>query len=284
MDKPRIFRFAVAVVAAAAVLAGCAQAPAVPADPSSGNPTAAPIAPSGSPAAAAQGPKKPDSGQDPSKLPVGSLYKNPGNNRNEIILEDIRHTAVLIGDSQSEPPGSWPRVALGSLGYKVYSVARGGTGYVAATKASGNYIDALQRGDWVLPYGTPPLIIVEGGGNDASRNASDEQITVNANRLLAALKKRYPQAKIAMIGTLARGANAGGGRRTQVDTLLGNIAAKAGTTFFSVGDWVSKYQLAGDLVDGVHLNAAGHAKLGGVLAADMAAAGLRPQPDQGSAS
>ncbi|BAS16046.1 conserved hypothetical protein [Arthrobacter sp. Hiyo8] len=63
----------------------------------------------------------------------------------------------------------------------------------------------------MLPYGTPPLIVVEGGGNDASHNASDEQITANANRLLAALKKRYPQAKLVMIGTLARGANAGGG-------------------------------------------------------------------------
>jgi acyl-CoA thioesterase-1 len=282
MHRSRIFRFAASAIAAGVLLAGCSQAPAVPTDPSSGKQASAPMAPSGSPAAAAQGPKKPDSGKDPSKLPVGSLYKNPSNNRNEIILADIRHTAVLIGDSQSEPTGSWPRVALGSLGYEVYSVARGGTGYVAATKASGNYIDALQRGDWVLPYETPPLIVIEGGGNDASRNASDEQITANANRLLATLKKRYPQAKIAMIGTLARGATAGGGRRTQVDALLGNVAAKAGTTFFSVGDWVTKYQVAGDLVDGVHLNAAGHAKLGGVLAADMAAAGLRLPPDTAS--
>ncbi|MCZ9883242.1 SGNH/GDSL hydrolase family protein [Arthrobacter sp. B2a2-09] len=282
MDKPRIFRFAVSVVVAGVVLAGCAQAPTEPTQSVSGKQTAAPVAPSGSPAAAGQGPKKADSGPVPSKLPVGSLYKNPGNNRNEIILEDIRHTAVLIGDSQSVPMGSWPRVALGSLGYKVYSVARGGTGYAAATKASGNYIDALQRGDWVLPYETPPLIVLEGGGNDASRNASDAEITANANRLLATLKKRYPLSKIAMIGTLARGANAGGGRRTQVDTLLGNIAAKAGAPFFSVGDWISKYQVAGDLVDGVHLNAAGHAKLGGVLAADMAAAGLRLPPDPAS--
>ncbi len=284
MHKSRIFRSAAAVIAAGALLAGCSQAPAEPGDSSSGRQTAAPVAPSGSPAAAGQSPKKPESGQDPSKLPVGSLYKNPSNNRNEIILADVRHTAVLIGDSQSEPLGSWPRGALGSLGYKVYSVARGGTGYVAATSSSGNYIDALQRGDWVLPYGTPPLIVVEGGGNDASHNASDEQITANANRLLAALKKRYPQAKLVMIGTLARGANAGGGRRTEVDALLGNIAAKAGAPFFSVGDWISKYQVAGDLVDGVHLNAAGHAKLTGVLAADMAAAGLSLQPGPRSAS
>ncbi|MHC6222256.1 SGNH/GDSL hydrolase family protein [Arthrobacter sp. MMS24-S77] len=210
------------------------------------------------------------------------MYKNPSNNRDEIILADVRHTAVLIGDSQSQPEGSWPRTALGSIGYKVYTVGRGGTGFVAATNTTGNYIDALQRGDWALPYGTPPLIVVQGGGNDAARNASDQQITANANRLLAALKKRYPQARIAMIGTLAKGADAGGGRRTQVDALLGNIAAKAGAPFFSVGDWISKYHVEADLVDGVHLNAAGHARLGGVLAADMAAAGLRLQPDPGS--
>lgn len=279
MHKSRIFRSTASVIAAGVLLAGCSQAPAQPSDSSSGRQTAAPVAPSGSPAAAGQGPKKPDSGQDPSKLPVGSLYKNPSNNRNEIILADVRHTAVLIGDSQAQPEGSWPRAALGSIGYKVYTVGRGGTGFVAATSDTGNYIDALQRGDWVLPYGTPPLIVVQGGGNDAARKVSDDQITSNANRLIAALRKRYPLAKIAMIGTLAKGADAGGGRRTQVDTLLGDIAAKAGATFFSVGDWITKYHVEGDLVDGVHLNPAGHAKLGGVLAADMAAAGLRLPPD-----
>ncbi|WP_028265428.1 SGNH/GDSL hydrolase family protein [Arthrobacter sp. MA-N2] len=276
MHKPRTFHFAAAVIAAGLVLAGCAPAPTTSSD---GPQTAAPVAPSGSPAAAAQAPKKPVTGEDPLKLPVGSLYKNPSNNRNEVILADVRHTAVLIGDSQSQPEGSWPRAALGSIGYKVYTVGRGGTGFVAATATTGNYIDALQRGDWVLPFGTPPLIVIQGGGNDAARNASDEQITANANRLIVTLRKRYPLAKIAMIGTLAKGADDGGGRRTQVDALLGTIAAKAGAPFFSVGDWITKYHVAGDLVDGVHLNAAGHAKLSGILAADMAAAGLRLQPD-----
>ncbi|MFP3600118.1 SGNH/GDSL hydrolase family protein, partial [Chryseobacterium sp. SIMBA_029] len=74
-----------------------------------------------------------------------------------------------------------------------------------------NYIDALQRGDWVLPYGEPPLVVVEGGGNDATQHATDGQITANAERLLAALKQRYPDAALAMIGTLARGAGNGGG-------------------------------------------------------------------------
>ncbi|MFH5878708.1 SGNH/GDSL hydrolase family protein [Arthrobacter sp. NA-172] len=275
MHKPRIFGFAASLIAAGIVLAGCGLAPTGQTPSDDGSRSVAPAAPSGSPQAAGQSAKKPESGQDPSKLPVGSLYKNPSNNRNEIILADVRHTAVLIGDSQSQPEGSWPRTALGSIGYKVYTVGRGGTGFVAATSTTGNYIDALQRGDWVLPYGAPPLIVLQGGGNDASHNASDEQITVNADRLIAAVRKRYPLAKIVMIGTLARGAAAGGGRRTQVDTLLGTIAAKAGAPFFSVGDWISRYHVESDLVDGVHLNAAGHAKLGGVLAADMAAAGLR---------
>ncbi|MEZ2391631.1 SGNH/GDSL hydrolase family protein [bacterium RCC_150] len=277
MHKPRLF--AASLVTAVVILAGCAEAPSVPSPSAEGRETAAPVAASGSPVAAAPNPKKTDSRPDPSKLPVGSLYKNPANDRNEIILADVRHTAVLIGDSQSEPAGSWPRTALSSLGYKVYSVARGGTGYVAASKTAGNYIDALQRGDWVLPYGSPALIVLEGGGNDASHNATDEQITVNANRLIAVLKKRYPQSRLAMVGTLARGAYAGGGRRTEVDTLMGNIAAKASLPFVSVGDWITKYQVAGDLVDGVHLNAAGHAKLSSVLAGYLEQADLGPQTD-----
>ncbi len=135
-------------------------------------------------------------------------------------------TAVLIGDSQSEPVVSaGPGRALASLGYTVYFCGRGGTGFVASNGRTGNYIDALQRGDWLLPYGSPPLVVIEGGGNDASRGATDEQISTNAERLIASVRQRYPEARLAMVGTLARGAADGGGRRTEVDALLGTVAA-----------------------------------------------------------
>lgn len=259
------------LIAVGFLLAGCGPGPA---------PTAVPPR-SAAPAATSAADKPLRIAQPPSalNLPVGSLYKNPANNRSEVILADVRHTAVLIGDSQAIPKDSWPQLGIAALGYKLHVVGMGGTGFVATNGTTGNYIDALQRGDWVLPYGEPPLIVIQGGGNDASQRATDAQITSNAERLLAVLKARYPGAALAMIGTLARGAGNGGARRTEVDSLLGRIAAKHGIAFVSVGDWLTKYKAAADLQDGVHLKASGHAKLGNVLARELAALGLTARPD-----
>jgi acyl-CoA thioesterase-1 len=158
---------------------------------------------------------------DPASLPAGALYRNPANGRDEVIVGNIAHTALLIGDSQSEPQASWPRRALAGLGYDVFFCGKGGTGYVASNGTIGNYVDALQRGDWHLPYGFPPLVVIEGGGNDAKQGASDEQISANATRLITTIKQRYPGAKLAMVGTLGKGADHGGARRAEVDALLG---------------------------------------------------------------
>jgi acyl-CoA thioesterase-1 len=136
---------------------------------------------------------------------------------------------------------------------------------VAANGKTGNYIDALERGDWKLPYGAPALIVIQGGGNDAAQGATDAQIVANADRLIGALKDRYPGTRLAMIGTLARGTNYGGGRRAQVDGLLGTLAARHGIPFVGVGDWLTKYNLAKNLADAVHMNAAGRKTLGGLL-------------------
>jgi acyl-CoA thioesterase-1 len=190
------------------------------------------------------------------------------------VVPNISRTVLLIGDSQSEPTDGWPRLGLAAAGYNVYFCGRGGTGYVATNGATGNYIDALQRGDWLLPAGTPALIVIEGGGNDAAGGASNEQIAGNAQRLIGELRTRYPGTRIAMIGTLARGANDGGGRRSEVDALLGAVAATNGLPFVSVGDWLTKYRLAKDLADAVHMNAEGRVALGGILERRLRELGL----------
>ena len=216
----------------------------------------------------------------PVNLPAGSIYRNPASGRDEVVVADIARTAVLIGDSQSEPETSWPRKALASLGYTVHFCGLGGTGYVAANGKTGNYIDALERGDWLLPYGSPPLVVIEGGGNDAARGATDQQISANAERLIAGVRGRYPEARLAMVGTLARGAANGGGRRTQVDALLGTVAARHSIPFVSVGDWLTRYDLTQSMADGVHMNADGHAALAVLLAQRLAAFTL-PAPTHG---
>ncbi|TQJ33197.1 SGNH/GDSL hydrolase family protein [Arthrobacter sp. SLBN-122] len=207
-----------------------------------------------------------------------SRIMNPGNARLEAVVPDISRTVLLIGDSQSEPMDGWPRLGLAAAGYNVYFCGRGGTGFVASNGATGNYIDALQRGDWLLPSGTPPLIVIEGGGNDAAKGASDTQIAGNAQRLIAELQTRYPGTRIALIGTLARGANDGGGRRSEVDVLLGSVAAANGLPFVSVGDWLTRYGLAKDLADAVHMNTEGRAALGGILERRLRDLGLDRKP------
>lgn len=234
------------------------------------------------PVAAAPGPGQPaaagsvrrKTAVDPSSLPAGSLYRNPANGRTEVIVKDIENTAVLIGDSQSEPSDSWPRLALERLGFNVVFCGGSGTGFVAGNGSRGNYIDALENGDWHLPYGAPPVVVIEGGGNDATRGASDIQISENAERLIDAVENRYPDANVVMVGTLARGADAGGGRRTQVDTLLGSVAKEYGLSFVSVGDWLTRYGLARHMADDRHLNEEGHEAAAVVLEKRFEALGL----------
>lgn len=218
------------------------------------------------PAAAAQ----PVSGT----VAAGSQVRNPANGRLEAVVPEISRTVLLIGDSQSEPADGWPRQGLAAAGYKVYFCGRGGTGFVTANGPTGNYLDALHEGDWLLPSGTPALIIIQGGGNDAGGGASDRQIAANAEKLIAELQARYPGTRLAMIGTLARSKNDGGGRRTEVDALLGTVAARHNLPFVSVGDWLTKHGLAKDLADAVHMNAAGRQSLGRLLEQQLRNLGL----------
>jgi acyl-CoA thioesterase-1 len=211
---------------------------------------------------------------DPATLPDGALYRNPANGRDEVIVHNLGRTALLIGDSQSEPDRSWPRRALAGIGYDVFFCGKGGTGYVASNGTTGNYIDALQRGDWHLPYGFPPLVVIEGGGNDAKQGASDDQIVANAERLIKTIKQRYPGATLAMVGTLSKSADHGAGRRIEVDALLGTVAADLGIPFVSVGAWLTRYGLESELADSVHMNDTGHRALGSLLASRLAALGL----------
>jgi acyl-CoA thioesterase-1 len=68
-----------------------------------------------------------------------------------------------------------------------------------------------------------------------------------------------------MVGTLGRGAHYGGGRRSEVDALLGRVADQHGLSFVSAGDWLTRYNLTGSMADRVHLNRQGHAALGAVF-------------------
>lgn len=204
-------------------------------------------------------------------LQVGSTVPNPTTGRREVVVQDVHRTAVLIGDSQASEQNSWPQLALRALGYDVRFSGAGGTGYVAAnpTIDAPNYYDALTGGTWVLPHGEPALVVVEGGGNDAARGASDGDILANANALLLGLERTYPRSRVIMIGTLSRSSRDGGGRRAEVDALLGDLAAARGITFVSVGDWLTAHELEDDLADAVHLTPEGSRKAAAILQREL---------------
>lgn len=255
--RPGTSGLAILALSGLLAVSGCA----LPAAPSNiAVPAAAPAAAGGQAAAAA--------------VAAGAQVRNPASGRLEAVVPDISRSVLLIGDSQSEPMDGWPRLGLGAAGYKVYFCGRGGTGFVAANGRTGNYVDALQDGDWLLPSGTPALIVIQGGGNDAATGASDRQIVANAETLIGELRSRYPGTRLAMIGTLARSKNDGGGRRAEVDALLGTVAARHNLPFVSVGDWLTRYGLAKDLADAVHMNAAGRQSLGRLLDQQLRVLGL----------
>ena len=269
-------------IAAGVLLCSCGQPPSPPAASATQAPAAAPAG-AGAPAAAGPGAAGGAAGRyiargaDPEGLPAGSVVRNPASGRDEVVVPGMRHTALLIGDSQSEPADGWPRLGLAAVGYKVHFCGLGGTGFVAANGKTGNYIDALQRGDWKLPYGTPALVVVQGGGNDARTGATDAQILQGADATVQELHHRYPTSRMLMIGTLSGVRSPAGSRRAEVDRLLGNYARTRQIAFVGAGDWLARYDMAGNLADDVHLTQDGHEVLAGVLATRLAALHLSQQ-------
>lgn len=207
-------------------------------------------------------------------LPPGSLVLNPASGRQEVIDPDIARSAVLIGDSQSagaqgvQAKDTWVDRGLSARGYKVRFMGAGGIGFTARTSQAGNYPDSLEAGKVILPFGNPALVVVQGGGNDASAGSSDAAILANAERLLRDLKASYPESEFLIIGTLARGGQAGG-RRAEVNALLAGFARSNGIPFVSPVDWITRYGVSNKMADGVHLTASGHRDLAGVLSARL---------------
>ena len=211
----------------------------------------------------------------------GTRVINPDSGRVETASADLSSSAVIIGDSQAAgargvpSAQTWPLQGLRQAGLKPIFRGKGGIGFVAHWKANGpNFLEGIRGGDYVLPFGRPALVVIEGGGNDARLGASDAEIAANARALIVELRKSYPASPMVMIGTLSRSYVDGGGRRLEVDQLLGRVAASEGVDFIDVGGWLTQYGLGAYLADKVHLNAEGHALAAPLLAKELRARGL----------
>ncbi|MBP2413701.1 acyl-CoA thioesterase-1 [Arthrobacter stackebrandtii] len=210
--------------------------------------------------------------------PDGTYVLNPASGRHEAVDHGIAQTAVLMGDSQAggaagiDTADTWLSRGLEARGYTVRFVGAGGTGFVAGSAAHPNFVDAVESGAVILPYGNPALVVLEGGGNDAAQGAADAAILANAERLLRDMKASYPTSQFLVVGTL--GAGAGSPQRAHVDAVLAGFARSNGLPFISAGDWIMRHRLGGKMADGVHLTAAGHQVLTGVFAGKLADLGL----------
>ena len=202
----------------------------------------------------------------------GSLMYVPRLGRVMAYDSEVDESAVVIGDSQSGKD-TWVGRGLTSLGYAPVILGAGGTGYTRGNGTVDSYPEALEEEEWLLPWGKPALVILQGGGNDAY-GASNQAIRHNAIQLIREVRRTYPEARIVVVGVIGTGS----GRRGEIDNLMGQVAAEQGLDFLSLRDWWSRYSLSSKLDDGVHLGKAGHDIAAPIFARELKGILDQPRP------
>ncbi len=180
-------------------------------------------------------------------------------------------SVVLYGDSQLDGD-SWSEQGARVMGFtdQAAHLSFAGIGYSTPSPwASGTGWTAVQQGLVRFPGGTPGLVLVSMGGNDASAGKSDAQVVADSSALWAKLKLMYPKSKIIINGVMSRN-DVPHVQRRHIDDVLAANAAKQGVTFISVAGLAStanaQYQ------DSVHLTQAGHDAVAPLYTAKLAAA------------
>lgn len=193
----------------------------------------------------------------------GSLMYDPVTGRVMSVVPGVDESALVIGDSQTSIK-TWVGQGLVQAGYRPILRGANGTGFAHGNGTVSAYAQALESHQWLLPWGEPALIILQGGGNDTAHSAAE--IQSGARRLISDVRQSYPSARILMVGVIGDGT----GPRKDVDRLLAATAAEAGLEFLSPGDWWARYGLNGAMrPDGRHLSPEGHARTAGVFAREL---------------
>ena len=194
----------------------------------------------------------------------GSLMYAPDTGRVMNVVPGVEDSALLIGDSQAGGD-TWLGQGLAQAGYPAIIRGAAGTGYVQGNATIRGYARALETGQWLLPWGTPSLVILQGGGNDSGRPAAE--IRAGAVQLIRDVRQSYPSARIIMVGVIGDGT----GPRMEADRVLAETARQEGLPFLDPGDWWVRYNLNGALrPDGRHLSAEGHSRTAPVFARELA--------------
>lgn len=165
-------------------------------------------------------------------------------------------SAVVICDSQCAGD-SWVEQGLRGAGYgQVVERTFPGAGYGFPAPALGVPVaQALEEDLFLLPQGSPGVVVLNLGGNDASQGVSDAVIVEQLRRLVDLVRGRYPSAAIVVDGVMSR-SDAGHARRRAVDALIVRTAQELGVAAVSAAGWGSRYGAA--YLDAVHLAQPGH--------------------------
>ncbi|MDN4609322.1 GDSL-type esterase/lipase family protein [Arthrobacter burdickii] len=186
-------------------------------------------------------------------------------------VEATATSVVLYGDSQLDGD-SWSEQGARALGFtdQASHLAFGGMGYSTSSPwAGGTGWTALQQGLVPFPGGTPGLVLVSLGGNDATTWKSDAQVIADSSALWAKLKLMYPQSRIVINGVMSR-SDSSHVQRRHIDDVLAANAAKDGVTFISVAGLASTADA--QYLDNVHLAQAGHDAVAALYIPKLAAA------------
>jgi acyl-CoA thioesterase-1 len=164
-------------------------------------------------------------------------------------------TVVFFGTSLTAGPGLEPAQAYPALVEKLAAKAGTPIRAVNAGLSGETTAGAVRRIDWVLKN-PADLIVIETGANDALRGLSPDSARSNIERVVASVKEKQPDAKIALVQMEAP-PNFGSPYIRRFHAIYGEIARREGVVllpFLLNGvAGVSRYNQA----DGVHPNAEG---------------------------
>jgi acyl-CoA thioesterase-1 len=164
-------------------------------------------------------------------------------------------TVVFFGTSLTAGPGLDPEEAYPALVEKLAAKAGTPIKAINAGLSGETTAGAVRRIDWVLKN-PADLVVIETGANDALRGLSPDSAGSNIDRVVASVKLKQPDAKIALVQMEAP-PNFGSPYTRRFHAIYGEVAKRENVLLlpFLLNNvaGVSRYNQA----DGVHPNVAG---------------------------
>ena len=175
--------------------------------------------------------------------------------------------SYIVGGAYTGPNNSMGAIAARRLGWKYQIRGGGGTGVVSGNPDYGipSYLGQIRQG--ALDVGPVDWLVIEGGGNDKQDDPG--LVTRRAVRTLKAARKRHPEARLVLVGTMDPTVDS----FTDTDPVIrayAAAAARVGIPFISAQHWLEgRPELVGPDYD--HPTPAGHRRCGRKLAKALSA-------------